>query len=219
MEWNVELGGAEAAALALAVISGTLLIALIILWSRQSRRGAPPAQTTDSAELHAAMVRLQDELPQLFRNMTGRLDAKMRALRELIQEAGATIDELRRSNAVNSAAPHTATAERRAAPPAEPADRESEQNNDHAPVVHVETQSKPAVPPKADLTELRSQRYAHVYSLADAGLDPTEISAETGMHRGEVELVLSLRRKRVRLDRADRPEPTRIPSSPEEATV
>lgn len=75
------------------------------------------------------------------------------------------------------------------------------------------------MPRTPDPTELRSQRYAHVYSLADAGLDAAEISGETGMHRGEVELVLSLRRKRVRVDRGGRPEPTHVVSSPEEATV
>ena len=96
MTWELELGGAQAAAIALAVISGACLLGLIVWWSRQPRRGAKDASTAEAVELHSSMVRLQDELPQLLRTMSSRLEAKMRALRELIHEADGTIEELRR---------------------------------------------------------------------------------------------------------------------------
>lgn len=220
MDWELELGGAQAAAIALAVISGAFLLGLIFWWSRQSRRHATEASTAGAVELHAAMVRLQDELPQLLRGMSGRLDAKMRALSELIHEAGGTIEELRRL--------HTPVARNSDFLPDQPQTSPRAVSSDsdsliapQSPATHSldRTESSATAPRTPDPTELRSQRYAHVYSLADDGLGAAEISAETGMHRGEVELVLSLRRRRVRVDRGGRPEPTRVVNSAEEATV
>jgi hypothetical protein len=221
MEWNLELGGAEAAAIALAILFGALLL-IIYFCNRLPRRSTSQVPNAETAEMHAAMVRLYGELPDLFHNMSCRLDAKMQVLRNLIREAGASIEALRAAssrvagsiessermsaNVLNGAtATPEATAVRNspaagaAAGPAEPAD---------SPLVEFA---------QPDTAELRLQRYAHVYSLADNGLDSTGIAGETGMHRGEVELVLNLRRKRVRVDRGSRSEPSPVVRSPEEA--
>lgn len=220
MDWELELGGAQAAAIALAVVSGACLLGLIFWWSRQTRRHATEASTAEAVALHAAMVRLQDELPQLLRNMTGRLDAKMRALRDLIHEAGSTIEELRRLQAPAARNAESIPDPSYTAPRAVPSDSDPLLAPQSAANVSLDPgESMTTVRRTPDPTELRSQRYAHVYSLADDGLGAAEISAETGMHRGEVELVLSLRRKRVRADRGGRPEPTHVVSSPEEVTV
>jgi len=40
-------------------------------------------------------------------------------------------------------------------------------------------------------------RYAEVTQLASSGLDPADIARQTGLSRGEVELVLSLRARRM----------------------
>jgi hypothetical protein len=227
MEWELELGGSQAAAIALAIVSGASLLGLVFWWTRQSNRRGAETSTAGAVELHASMLRLQEELPQLLRTMSGRLDSKMRALSDLIHEAAGTIDELRR---LRSSAP---------ANPEPPSDQShvtprTTMSESHARPASQLPSTDPADPPDpsdridriaptsrtADPTELRSQRYAHVYSLADDGLDSVAIAGETGMHRGEVELVLSLRRKRVRVDRGgDRPEPNRVARSPEEATV
>lgn len=53
-----------------------------------------------------------------------------------------------------------------------------------------------AAPPPFHLTP-EEMRYRPVYALADAGeTDPAEIARQTGLPRGEVELVLSLRARR-----------------------
>ncbi len=43
-------------------------------------------------------------------------------------------------------------------------------------------------------------RFAHVYWLADTGHAPAEIASKTGLHRGEVELLLRLRRSKHHSD-------------------
>jgi len=46
--------------------------------------------------------------------------------------------------------------------------------------------------------ELPDTRYAPVYALLDEGMtDPQEISRQTGLSRGEVDLILSLRARRA----------------------
>jgi Sec-independent protein translocase protein TatA len=216
MEWELERGGAEAAAIALAILFGALLL-VIYFWNRATRRSAPRAADAEMAEMHAAMTRLQAELPDLLRSMNSRLDAKMQALRNLIRDAGATIEELRRAS--NRAAVEFDSTQRSPAIvlTSELATMESSGMHTAAPARadSAEHQLVDLCPP--DTAELRLQRYAHVYSLADSGLDPAEISGETGMHRGEVELVLNLRRKRVRVDRGSRSEPSPVIRSPEEA--
>jgi len=227
MDWELELGGAQAAAIALAIVSGACLLGLIFWWTRHSNRRAAEPSTAGAVELHASMLRLQEELPQLLRTMSGRLDSRMRALSDLIHEAGGTIDELRRlrsSATANAepvlnpsrAAPRTTLSESHAIPASQlPSTDPTDPPDPSDPTERIVQSSR-----VSDPTELRSERYAHVYSLADDGLDAAAIAGETGMHRGEVELVLSLRRKRVRVDRGgDRPEPNRIVRSPEEATV
>jgi cell pole-organizing protein PopZ len=230
MDVDLELGGAQAAAIALAIVSGACLLGLLFWWTRQTNRRAAESPAAGAVELHASMVRLQEELPQLLRTMSGRLDAKMRALSDLIHEAGGTIDELRRLRSAATANPEAP------ADPSHVSARATQKDSHQEPATHLlaADATDPTDPTDhrdradivasparaADPTELRSERYAHVYSLADDGLDAAEIAAETGMHRGEVELVLSLRRKRVRVDRGGgRPEPNRIVRSPEEATV
>jgi len=220
MEWNWELGGAQAAAIALAVISGAIFLLLLTQWIQQSRRGGSNASTAETAELHASLLRLQGELPELLRNMSTRLDAKMRAVRELIHDASTTIEELRRLKSTASTGTKTQPHQNDRMFESSAADSNGAANEEAlTPSPAPATERKSAESPAVDPVELRSQRYSHVYSLADAGLDAPEISAETGMLRGEVELVLSLRRKRVRVDRASRPEPARVQSALEEATA
>lgn len=58
-------------------------------------------------------------------------------------------------------------------------------------------QALPAAPPPSYLTP-EEARYRPVYALADAGeTDPAEIARQTGLPRGEVDLVLSLRTRRL----------------------
>ena len=226
MEWELELQGAHLVAIALATVAGAVLLLYFFGGKHQPRGAAPAATPADAAELHAAMVRLQAELPELLRDVNGRLDAKMRALRVLVSEASGAIDELRRLR--TSTVPASATAaptdcrdtslESVAVPDSTLADGHSAPASVAARAKIVEHHA-PADSGCADSADPRTQRYAHVYSLADDGLEPGQISAETGMQRGEVELVLKLRRKKIRLDRGGRLEPAHVSSAIEEATV
>jgi hypothetical protein len=217
MEWDLELGGAQATAIALALLFGSLLLA-VCLWNRASGRRCSQSAGSDTVEMQAAMARLAGELPQLLRHMNSRLDSKMQALRNLIREADTTIQELYRLNAPHTPDADTTPATQAGVLPGELA--AAEPTDIDAPLPITEPKPDQRKPPElsvSDTAELRAQRYAHVYSLADRGLDPAGISGETGMHRGEVELVLNLRRKRVRVDRGGRTEPAPVVRSPEEA--
>src|SRR5262245_118896 len=94
MEWDLELGGAEAAAIALAVLFGALLV-IVCFWNRSPQRRQSQMSDAETAEMHAAMVRLHGELPELFHDLSCQLDTKMQALRSLIREAAASIETLR----------------------------------------------------------------------------------------------------------------------------
>jgi hypothetical protein len=211
MEW-MELGEAQLLATALAGLSGLLLLALVY----RTRR--PPhtllrSPSTEAAELQAALDRLRQELPQVVQEAQSRLDIKIHTLRELLEEADQVLRELRalRSETaprVRVPEPGLAVQHRKTAP--EP--------NRPAVAGGIDRRAAEAGP-GSDASELRAQRYAHVYALADAGFDPPQISSETGMHRGEVELVLSLRRKRMRGSSNRQSEPVRAVHCAEEATL
>ena len=216
MEWP-EPGGVHATALALGVLSAALFLLLVGFWSRRPRGTEAHAAKAESGELHDTLLRLQDELRQFVQDMSGRLDAKMQALRRLLNQAQSTIDELRklRGNSTRLSAP---------APPVSPLDSEVEAEEPAAPTraepagrSHARGPgARPADPAGLDL---RNQRYLRVCSLADEGLDPAAIAGESGIQRGEVDLILSLRRKQHRPDRGSRTEPTRIVNSSEEAVA
>jgi hypothetical protein len=158
------------------------------------------------------MAQLAGELPELFQNMSGRLDSRMLALRKLIRDADRAIEQLSRLRSEPLSSPPSESTL-----PAALSDNEID-SLEPIPARTAEiAESKPADASDGDAADLRSERYAHVYSLADRGLDPAGISCETGMHRGEVELVLNLRRKRVRVDRGRRLEPSSVIRSTEEA--
>src|SRR5262245_19420178 len=97
MEWELEWGGAQGAAIALATLFGSLLVFVYFGSLLARRRGAAPPHA-EMAEMYSAMTRLQDELPDLLERMNSRLDAKMQALRDLIGEANTAIEELRRAS-------------------------------------------------------------------------------------------------------------------------
>jgi hypothetical protein len=215
---ELDFGEAQATAIALAILFGALLL-IACAWNRRTRAGSVEPED-DIAEMHASMVRLRDELPELFNNMNSRLDAKMQALRSLIREASDTANELtlaRKRTAFDCPTPPTIPA---ALPQA--SDASASQNAVNPAALQPPESADPIGQPigevsPQDTAELRQQRYAHVYSLADSGLDPAEIACETGMHRGEVELVLNLRRKRIRMDCGSRSEPAPVVRLPEEA--
>ncbi|MGI4790792.1 MAG: hypothetical protein ACRYFS_18330 [Janthinobacterium lividum] len=56
----------------------------------------------------------------------------------------------------------------------------------------------PSFGPRIDSEPVADPRYAPVYALLEAGVfDPVEIARQTGLGRGEVDLILSLRDRRA----------------------
>lgn len=216
MAWELELSGAEVLAFALAIACAGLLVALVMLWNRSPRGAAARGTATELDGLRQSIGQLEGELGRLVQDMNGRIDAKMRVLRGLLDGADAAVRQLRELRAAATPAVSAIAAKTSNESPRQAVGADSIPALDHS------TKTRDPVRPNSSQTEPldeRTQRYSHVYSLADAGLDSAQISAETGMHRGEVELVLNLRRKKVRVDRAGRPEPAHIVSHLEEATA
>jgi hypothetical protein len=208
MGWS-ELGGAPAATAALAVLSGCLLFLLLAARSRISPRGGTPACGGDCADLRSTVSALQEELRELSDAMTHRLDAKIGSLRELLQQATKTIQELRRlSPGAASGRPVTAVVQdytnvRRdqggTPPPGDtPAGRRAPR--------------RAAAPPQSI-----AAKHAQVCELAAQGMDTTRVASLTGMQSGEIELILSLNRTTGPLDRGGRRRPARAVEPHEEA--
>lgn len=70
-----------------------------------------------------------------------------------------------------------------------------------AAVPERQPEERPAEPDPRDLPDpqhLPDPRYVQVYALLDSGVsDPVEVARQTGLGRGEVELILSLRGRRA----------------------
>ena len=105
------------------------------------------------SELRATMERLVIELEELSREVSAKIDTKMRTLEVLIRQADERIDVL-----------------------------------------------KNLVPTSDEKSRELASRYGEVYELADSGTSLGDIAKQTGMHAGEVELILSLRRGSDRPD-------------------
>ena len=177
MTWTEPAGSG----LSLLAWLGAAALALWIVgaaWRRLPARAVPPTSTR--APLPLGTAHFQEELESLAEDLTERIDAKMQALAELVQLATRRIEELR------SLTP--GSAERAAASPAHFG--KSLGPKKAAPL----TAAKPGLtaPRTADRTV--PERHSQVYALADSGFDSLRIAAQTGMPRGEIELLLSLRR-------------------------
>jgi len=134
-------------------IGGVALYMLVTVQARRRRARErereimPGSKGRGDEDLRATMERLVLELEELSREISAKIDTKMRTLEVLIQQADERIEAL--------------------------------------------TKLTPASEEKR--RELAS-KYGEVYELADSGASLDEIAKKTGMHAGEVELILSLRR-------------------------
>ena len=170
VETDSLLGGGKG----LLLLAVGLVVVLIMLTRMRMRGGAPkqkPASSGDSGSgrmVHEAADRLAVDLEETARSVSALLDTKIRTLDKLVRDADERIARLEKAlgqTPAESAGPHGASA-----PPPAPGDA-----------------------PRAPLDEPLAH-HAQIYGLADQGLSVQEIAEKTGYQRGEVELVLSLRR-------------------------
>lgn len=184
---------------ALAFISGSLLM-LFLLWSRPSGRLDQGTHSRMGRVLGAAVGDLDDQLCKLTGQVSDRLEAKLQVLREQLRKADRAIEELRRLTALASSRGETLRAETAAE-----ARRLGEAAENAASVADEWQAPEPPGRAPADQAQrsdasprtLLERHYAHVYWLADAGLDALQIATKTGMHPGEVQLVLALRARQA----------------------
>lgn len=161
------------------LLSGVLLFRSQRYFSRLARRTSfsdalrepppepdPPALAVSSRKAE----RWEVEMQETARELSARLDSKMSALQHLIRDADRAAARLER--AFNPAALPNA------APLAE----------------------QGSLPPSPDGNAAGiagyQQRYEEIYMLADYGYPPEEIAQRIGSPIGEVQLILSLRKKR-----------------------
>ncbi len=149
-----------------------LLGAAVVAWvlRRQARKSAiidPPRRKGSAEEdLHRSMDRLLVDLQDTAREINATIDTKTVVLNQLIEEADRRIETLK---ALDKDAPAA-----KPAPPPRPA-------------------SAPEIPP-TDESRRRAALERDILRLADEGKTELEIARLTGVPRGEIELVLSLRR-------------------------
>jgi hypothetical protein len=151
-----------------------LVLALIILafvLPRKLARRSPVLtrqNLNETDRLKKSMDDLLIQLQEVSRDVNATLDTKILTLNQLIDDAQARIDEL---NDLLRKLPDV--------PRNTDADRLPERET----------------PAASERTSLRQQQQDAVLQLAAQGKSDLEISRETGIPRGEIELLLALRRK------------------------
>ncbi len=157
---------------------GILLLTIVLFRSvRRARAGTSGAWKTDarekSAQVRDEMDRLLVQLQEVSRENLSRIDHKIRSLNLLLQESRDVLAEMRKIRedvrTMTLAAPAKSTP--LAVPPAPP------------PAPAPSDPPAPPVPPA----------HERIYRLSDQGMDAAGICRETGLEKGEVELILGLR--------------------------
>jgi hypothetical protein len=161
----------------LLMVSGMLLLRTQRYFARQAQAGLPsrpeetPRRLAERAPLPEAVQPWEVEMHELARELSGRLDSKMGALQHLIRDADRAAARLE--------------AALRAASDVPPRGQAEGLMPGHAPAV-----AEPAAQPA------ESGRYDEIYLLSDYGHPAAEIAQRVGLPIGEVELILSLRKRR-----------------------
>ncbi len=137
-----------------------------------------PKQLKDPRGHHAPeeVARWEVGMHETARELSGQLESRMSALLHLVREADRAAARLEAAMAAAAGTPGQPS----------PAAVEEDADATAAPPVAA---TDPSVPPAAE-------RFDEIYTLADYGFDPLEISRRTGTPAGEVQLVLSLRTRR-----------------------
>lgn len=130
------------------------------------------AELEEQSEATRDLEKVMLELDELSRQIHGRLDTKLAKLEAVLGDADRRIDKLSRLiRAAEGAATLELTLDRQ------------------------EPHDPPSTAPDDD------SRHAAVYRLADSGRSAVQIAQEVGKPRGEVDLILALRRTRDKASR------------------
>ena len=183
------IGTSQIVMLALAVAGLTL----VMIFTRRRIRGSRGVSVTSARERYAQLEeqsgvtrdleKVMLELDELSRQIHGRLDTKLAKLEAILRDADQRIDQLSR---LVRTAEGAATLE-----------------------ITLDRQ-EPHDPPSTE-PDAYDSRHSAVYRLADSGRSAVQIAQEVGKTRGEVDLILALRRTR---DKASRPSDPLTPLHP-----
>ena len=170
------------------IAAGILLIVVAYWLGTREKPEATPSPAIErsstlspenAAQLQASLTELLNEIQTLSRDVTIDLEQKLSELKELLQLADRKREELISANSEDEQM-HEEPAKRRADTinPVNTPDPELE--------VSVEDEDAPTMP---------SSRYQQIYQLADQGYSLDEIARAVQMGKGEIQLILSLRKK------------------------
>lgn len=153
---------------AVVIIGLTVIVFLSLRLKKRNRNLAQlssrPRAATGQQVMRESLERMAVDLEEVARSISAMLDTRMRALDRLIGDADERIARLEKAGG---------------GPPPAGAGGEA---------------AEPAGPAPASRAQEQLAHHAHIYGLADQGLSVQEIAEQTGYQRGEVELVLSLRK-------------------------
>ena len=166
------------------LVSGALLFRSNRYFARQARPRSlsdtieEPSKPEPKGAQPPDLQRWEVEMHELARELSARLDCKMSALQHLIQDADRAAARLEQAM-LATRRPDTPAAETRASEPAagELADAETPAASGRTPNGY-------------------QQRYEEIYMLADYGYPVEEVAQRVGSPIGEVQLILSLRKRR-----------------------
>ncbi len=156
---------------AVVIVGLTVVVLLSLRMKKRNRDLAQLDRRPRSGASHQVMreslERMAVDLEEVAREISAVLDTRMRALDRLIRDAD---ERIARLEGADGGGPRPSSADDEG-PPAEPAG-----------------------PPAQSKVRETLEHHAHIYSLADQGLSVPEIAEQTAYQRGEIELVLSLRK-------------------------
>lgn len=139
------------------------------------------------------MEQLLVDIESMCREITARIDTKMRVLNELIIQADERIKKLESTGKVD--AQNKSELKNK-----EMIKKEVKEALPSTGPAIIETQEKVEAPPSPGEEENQSfdkdARFEKVFMLADSGADLVTIAKETGMPKGEIKLILGLRNRR-----------------------
>lgn len=170
----------------LLILAGALLLVLSVYLERKHRAETtppPPKQaafglTADNAlKLQASLTELLRELQTLGQDVAVDLEGKLGELKELLHLADKKLEEL--SEAEDKCAP-----------------RQSEQpQKDKQTPLAMKPGPELQITVEDDYPPQPTNRYREIYRMADEGLSIDEIARRAQLGKGEIQLILSLRKK------------------------
>jgi hypothetical protein len=133
----------------------------------------------NAVKLQTSLTELLNELHTLSRDMTVDLEQKLSELKELLQLADTKLEEL---SSANSRGRHMGNS-----PSRQRTDGDSLPKQPH-PELQITVEDDDAPPPPPN-------RYQQIYRMADEGFRLDDIARHVQMGKGEIQLILSLRKK------------------------